>query len=1141
MAPKGGTFFFLLILACAALAMKPDRRENKQDFKNMARRLMKKCHNKGYQVPPMTLLKSVFDDSDLPMGERNTDHSKNVLSTFIKVLQSVSPVKGSKGRVAFNDMDKMPNKMLNCSDLSNVIKRMRNSSEASKCYLEAFLAPLSLATLNKKSEDNTDSDDYDTLLSAAKLSVLNMPSSRMNLPAKVVGRDKTTKWMKMLQEGYPTMSEKQRRQVVKWAKEQITLNYHNCTTSKSISSKVPMKRCKPSLQWLNSEALTAMGPFLSGLTPKDVDASPKEKLCEFFRLNKFKAHFRLAPKMKPSLGKKLLQRFKECFQEESAEQVDKLGQLSCYYSAPQKMTPDLSRKLLAQLEECDDDENPKIKKLKKNLVNSLMSKSNITQTLGELGISLNSLTAKQLSKIPDPDIKTLLKKLRPKMKWKRRQLRALVKKYLGKKKCNGVSAKELLELRSVAGGLPRCVLKHVRSKDILHDKENLKNMCNGMKKGQLKAMLQGLREDVDPTDLVQNLPDSLLRSVSLQFLAKANISSLDQLKGKVWSRSQAAFLAKRMYNQKKLKFRGLRSVLQGITCKMINEAADTDVQDMAESIEDTPQWLSKVLARCAARKLFRTLEKERDDYFKNITEEEMDDIPTILLLHLPPQKVKDLPDYVCPILLDKMEVANLSSLPLRAPSRAALTLRAVFCMANGTDLSGLTTEDVSKLGPLLCELPPSQLRLMAPDVLKSSLEAMASCQQIPKRHSADLIQLVKQNYGDFSDWSAETMEALGPLLLLDDTTTSALPNKPWMKDVLYFLKSQHQSRSSKALKKKIFDLITNSASNDRRKREVSSDSSTPNAKVPDEETITELKESNFFWSVKQLEQISNETFSNTMEILGDINDFSTEQLKVLGIKAIEALGPVSQMTENNVMMLGCITRGFSNKDVETLPISLDTLGEIAQCGWTESEMAPMWRAVAKYNNLTAQQLGDSEMVTLNQFICGLDSVEIKQLNKDVFMEAVGSLDDIQCSITALQQLKTRAVSAFGSPKHWTEAQVSDLGNIIAGLNGMELASLDPSVFPFLTHTCIPLIPPGILAALSIQQLEAFGPDNADMISSKQRAALRAEQLSALDSAMTGIQDQTTKPVQSGAPSLTAEGILSFLKPLLFLLMGVLLL
>ncbi len=47
-----------------------------------------------------------------------------------------------------------------------------------------------------------------------------------------------------------------------------------------------------------------------------------------------------------------------------------------------------------------------------------------------------------------------------------------------------------------------------------------------------------------------------------------------------------------------------------------------------------------------------------------------------------PSKVKDLPDSVCPVFLDKMEGANLSSLPRRAPSRFALTQRAVLCLAN---------------------------------------------------------------------------------------------------------------------------------------------------------------------------------------------------------------------------------------------------------------------------------------------------------------------------------------------------------------------------------------------------------------------------------------------------------------------------
>lgn len=62
-------------------------------------------------------------------------------------------------------------------------------------------------------------------------------------------------------------------------------------------------------------------------------------------------------------------------------------------------------------------------------------------------------------------------------------------------------------------------------------------------------------------------------------------------------------------------------------------------------------------------------------------------------------------------------------------------------------VSALTGEDVRRLGPLLCELQPSQLLLVAPDVLNSSLRQMASCQHIPQGHTADVIRLVTQTFG----------------------------------------------------------------------------------------------------------------------------------------------------------------------------------------------------------------------------------------------------------------------------------------------------------------------------------------------------------------------------------------------------------
>ncbi|XP_056236500.1 otoancorin [Seriola aureovittata] len=1092
MAPKGGTFFFLLIVACAVLAKPPYKRPGERDFKDMAKKL--------------------------------------------KI------------------------KMWNCTNLANMIRLMRNSSEASACYVRAFLAPVSWATLTTNSENNMDSDDYDTLLWAAKPALLDMPSSRMNLPSKAEGQNMKM-MMKMLQEMFDPMSDNQRTRVAQWAKEQITQNYFNCTMKPpSHSRSTHLERCKASLKWLNLEAMTMMGPYLSRLAPPDVDSSPKEKVGGVQRRRRTKYHVQIHLEQGDQDD---AQPGQEVPPESSG--LLQLGTLACYYYDAPDLTPELSKKLLSQLDNCD---NPRIRQLKKRLVKSVISKSNAAQALRELGSSVTMLSPKQLSMLSDTDLKEVLKNLGPNVQWTRGQMRALLKKQLGDKKVSlqgwqlvshmislslgtYLSGEELMALQSVAEGLPSCVLKHMKARVILEDREALKNISRRMRKGQLKAMLEGLRGGVDPSELVQKLSGPLLRRISLSSLEKANITSLDQVENKTWSRPQAAYLAKKMQDLKQLQFRRLRSVLQGITCKMIDKVADNDTQNMAQAVAETPQWVPKVQAGCAARKLFATLEKERADYFKTITSEELDKIPAFLLPHLPPSKVKDLPDSVCPVFIDKMEMANLSSLPLRAPSRPVLTEKALNCLTKEVDFSKLTSEDVSRLGQLLCELTASQLRLMAPDVINSTLQAMASCQHIPQGHRADLIQLVNQTFGDPSDWSAETMEALGPILLLDDTATSALPNKPWMKDVLYFLKSR-LSHVSDALRKKFFDLTTttNTANAARRKREAnsngvaSSNTGTNSDRTPTVEMIEELGMANVYWLAPELDRMSKDTFLATVEILGAIPDYSADQLDVLSKKAIEAFGPVSAMTESEVMQMGCITQGFSGADLEKLPFTLDAVEEIAHCGWNDSQMELVWRAVAKYNTLTAQQLGTTDMVTLNRFICGLTSGEIKQLDKDAFRDAVGSMDGIQCSFNVTQELKMLAMSVFGKPSTWNEAQVSDLGNIIAGLDANELASMDPSLFSFLSDTSIPLIPPNNFAALSVAQLEALGPDNAAMVTNKQRAALRVTQRAALDRALTGSltrSHEPTKTSQSGAPSLSVEGISAYVKPLLFLLMGFLLL
>ncbi|XP_060937790.1 otoancorin [Limanda limanda] len=1120
----------------------------KLNFKNMAQKLMMKCQNMGYQMPQMFQQSPVFNyrQLDLPVEEKSEDSSSSNVFTFLDALKLATEdaSKAQNGRVNMADSDETPNKMWNCTRLQQMIRLMRNSSEASACYMQAVVAPMSWTTLTTPGENNMDPGEYDAMVWAAKPALQDMPPSRLNLPREVKAQY-MEKIMNMMRDMHDSMSDHQRGSVVKWVKEQITQNYFNCTmmppsVSGGESKSESMERCNSSLKWLNLKAMKTFGPYLSRLTLHDVDSSPREMLCEFFKSDRFTSTLTRMSKMKPSLSRKFLERIQECYggSMELANHTDKLGTLACYYDAPD-LTPDLSKKLLSQLDNCN---NPTSRKLRKRLVQTVMSDSNSVQSVHELGSSVTLLSPKQLSKLPDSDREAILKTMGPNVRWSKSQLMALLKAKQDGNKCKEVTLEELMTLQAVVEGLPRCMLKRIRGREMLDDPDALRNITKRMSRGQLKAMLMGLRKDVNSSELLSKLSDPLLRVLSLNVLRKTNSTFLDQVEKRNWSQSQAAYLANKMHDKNRLNYWSLRSVLQGVTCKMIGSVADKDSLDMAQAITENPQWLSKVQAMCASRKLFATLKKVRADYFPTITEEELNDIPTLLLLHLPPAKVKDLPDSVCPVFLDKMEVANMSSLPRLSSSRPALLKRALRCLSK--DLSELTTDDVSRLGELVCQLSASQLRLMNPDVTRSSLQEMASCLHIPQRHRTDLVQLLIQTYKDPSDWSAETMEALGPLLFLDDNATSALPNKPWMKDVLYFLKSRLPSVSG-ALKKKLFDLtITPPSNSERRKRAGEEETSSPmnGTETPTILLVEALEMGNVFWTPAEMDKLTEETFVTKVETLGRVPDYSAEQLSILRKKATEFFGPVSQMNESVVMQMRCLTRGFSNTELETLSFSLDAMEDITDCGWMESQMESVWMGVAKYNNLTAEELGAAEMVMLNQFICGLNQSEIKQLDKEAFKDAVGSVGESRCPYPVARQLKSLAVSAFGEPSTWNEARVSDLGNIMAGLDRTELASLKESVCPFFSKNSIPLIPADNFAGLSASQLEALGPDNAVMVTPEQLAALGDKQRVALQRAATGSQEETQNTEntsESGVPSLSVEGISAFMKPFLVFLIGLL--
>ncbi|XP_052474541.1 otoancorin isoform X1 [Carassius gibelio] len=1138
------------------------------DFREMAKKLMSRCFMKGHLVPVMN-------------NSLNSSYGKMMespISIFPELLSSLAQSFLSHSNLLFNETAveqesawNIAEKMLNCTNMGHIIDLMRNSTEGPSCFMRAFMAPLSWMTIMQNGTD-LNKEDLTKLLWVAKPFLEAMPLSSFVLPV-FSQSSQLAKMMKVFGEVFSILSEEQRNAIIGWVKERVAQNEFKCVlkapvfsvlssgslektiirngssfkakmnpmnvpraerTQYSTNDAVP--KCPPRMLWLKANVLTMMGPYLSRLSLEEAKTIPKEELCEFFRTPDFSPSFQNVSGMQPALGRTLFQRLKqECSSRDNfTHYMDRLGSLACFFDGAPSLNLNLSRKLLSQIDTCN---NPEIDTVKRQLVQKILEKddhSSSPEILLSLGSGVSVLPLSRLSRFTSEDLNNTLTSL-SQAKWSPAQAKTLAKKLLEAAK--NISGEKLLSLGTMVRGVASSLLKNVKAEGLLGN-EALKTMSEKMSSLQRTALLEAFRRDVNASELVEGLPDSLLSSLSLSTLEKADLSSVDQLQGRGWTRAQSAFLLKKILgNSINLgELRKLGQAVQGVTCEMIEKINQTDVLEMAQILNESCAWLSRVQIRCTAQKLFASLEEQSPGYFTNINNSELQAIPSILLIHLPVEQIQNLSDAVCPAFMEKMKQVNLSSLPNSSPARYTLTKRAIGCLKG--NVSDLSAAEVLTLGPLVCELDPAWISSLNPAALNSTLKALVSCQYIQQQHREHLFRLLTTTYGDPAYWSEEDMRVLGPLLLLNDTVIEKLPAKSWMKSYLSDLMDSLPSQplvplpkefsswfDLSALQRKLFELRTSSTLLNRRKRELVSTVTEPTLTY-----IEDLKQCNVYWTPTQLSKMTVQTFKDAVPTLGEITNYSTEQLAALRAKTLEAWQSVSMLNESQMSNLGCICQSFSADELAKLSIaSLDTLETLTACNFTQTQRTAVWKAFERVAGISVAGLGHLEMVGLGQFVCGLQPGQIDQLNSSSFREAVEALGRAPCPLTFRELLKEKAVAAFGKPKTWTEAQVSILGNIIAGLSAAELGSLNPTVLQFIQPSAIPLIPSERLAALSVSQLKALGPDNAAAVTEAQRAGLRVDQRAALDEAMglktagTGSSTGISNPGSGGSVPLPLKG------------------
>ncbi|XP_072350907.1 otoancorin-like, partial [Scyliorhinus torazame] len=522
---------------------------------------------------------------------------------------------------------------------------------------------------------------------------------------------------------------------------------------------------------------------------------------------------------------------------------------------------------------------------------------------------------------------------------------------------------------------------------------------------------------------------------------------------------------------------------------------------------------------CAADKLKNFLGSLTTDFLQENLDSFLNQIPSDLLLYLGEEYTCRRFAKACGTFLEKVVDIRLELLPRSSPVRGCVRDAAVRCLNKG--VSSLDESDVGKLGMLVCEFTDRNITDLPDSVFAAVVTKLGRCQQFHSTAKNSLNSKLLRIFGAVPEWTEDTVTSLGSMItLLSEDSLSGLPNVAFVKEALQKYSAPQDSAGAPASPEfgdasanllqsqtKVFIIVVGVES----AAESAGARAAVCSVVPSVEQIQELGEANTLWSVQQLECITTDTFEDTVDVLAAIQDFSYEQCQALMEKAKEAWGPTSAFDQYQLGYLRSLLSVLPVSEIKLLNlVSIDTLESMeASPTWTQEKRAAVLERYLELNNITTADLDTIQFSGLGNFICGMKEAQINQLQNDAVRNAARSFGQLTCPPDVLDLLKRKMAVVFGPMSGWSDAQMSQLGNVAAGASSQDLMSLSRSVMPYVSSTAVACIPPERFQALSVSQLENLGPENAAAVTKAQFEALSEDQQSAVNEAL-GIPAKVSK-------------------------------
>ncbi|XP_075035788.1 otoancorin [Mixophyes fleayi] len=847
------------------------------------------------------------------------------------------------------------------------------------------------------------------------------------------------------------------------------------------------------MSWVTAESLWILGRYMVHLPLEEIKKVSVNEIRIFISYDNATKQLDTVCDITPDLAKAFLELINSSgFDMRNISTLYRLGLLVCFYDDVQDLEPTMAKALLHQMIKCNQLRgfHADVQKLKSQLLHIATLNQTLKESLGSLSDAVVGLTISQLESLSPEAVQGAMLTLQQVSGWTKSQIMVLTRKFLHSEKV--LTFYNISQLGELVSGVSANSFYEMSLREILIAlKSGLSQHAPGFSPAQQESILSKLMSSGEFQTVLSDMNGAFFKEVSLsQLLAQGDLD-VAVLKEKEMRRSQALLLFDMLSSKTSLvDLLSTGQLVKGMTCEQIDGMSKPSFLNHYKLFEKNLRLLSPHQIHCLAWKYWRVSQATIRPFLLAV-------LPTEYFASQPPP---------CKLLLISLRKMDLNYLLLQASKKEFVINKVNQCLNNS--IADVYQLDI--LGNLICHLSPSIIRSgISRNVIAVALNQLKSCSSLSNEQNQEIKYRILEHYGSPLNWTSETLQDMAPFWNLLSKEKIVIVIQKFQNLVSEMLSEAVGIPHSDEMLSALFDEI----------QLHSTDSAMPeqsagciDTTAPSAGSMMILGEANSFWSSKELQCMTTDSFTKCVHILSRLRSFNQSQLVVLKDKATMVWGPLSDWKSYHVTSLGRIATALSVSELDQLDLSsIDMVAALTQqTEWTVLQAKSILHGFLNDSARSIKDLKSFQLAGLGACICAADPAQVDQINTLEFRTIISRVGSFPCQLNVLQAFKKKTEMIYGKPEKWNHFVLNDVGYIAAGFSKEDFKALDPRLMPYIQPAVIKQISEHTFKELSPEQITHLGPENGAMVTESQRMLLNTTQLQSLSLALEGIRTNSKK-------------------------------